>query len=302
MNPSLDYVVSVKDFCEGIVNRTDGEALLPGGKGINVSAMLRNLGTPSVALGFLAGFTGEEIRRVLREQGIEEALISVRNGFSRINVKLKSEKETEINGAGPEIGREDTEKFLMQTENLLKDGDILVLSGSLPRGLTPSVYTELARLAKGKNARVIADVAGGILDAVLPYRPFLVKPNHHELGDFFACEIHSAEEAVFYAEKLRERGAENVMVSLAEKGAVLLSENGAYYAQAPEGSVLNSVGAGDSAVAGFLYGFLQTGRLESALVFAVACGSATAFSEGIGTREKVLSLLESIRVNTFFDT
>ncbi|MBQ3490898.1 MAG: 1-phosphofructokinase, partial [Clostridia bacterium] len=289
-------VIGIENFREGMVNRTERELLLPGGKGINVSFMLHNLGVSSTVLGFLAGFTGEEIRRVIREQGIAEAFISVKNGLSRINVKLKSEAETEINGMGPVIEREDTKKLLLQTEQLLCKDDILVLSGSLCRGLEHSVYTELICLAKRKNAIVIADVANRMLETVLPYHPFLVKPNHHELGDFFGCKIHSAEEAVFYAEKLRERGAENVMVSLAEKGAVLLTANRTYFAAAPRGNVLNSVGAGDSSVAGFLYGLLQTGKFENALAFAVACGSATAFSEGIGTREQVLALFEDIHV------
>jgi 1-phosphofructokinase len=296
LNPSLDYVVGAENFREGIVNRTSRETILPGGKGINVSAMLHNLGSKSTALGFLAGFTGEEIRREIREQGIEEAFIFVKNGLSRINVKLKSEKETEINGRGPEIGREDTEKFFEQAEKLLCADDVLVLSGSLPVGLSPFVYTDLICLAKRKNARVLADVAGEMLEAVLPFHPFLVKPNHHELGALFGCEIRSAEEAVFYAEKLRERGAENVMVSLAEKGAVLLTASGVYFAGAPKGEVLNSVGAGDSSVAGFLYGFTKYRDFEKALAFAVACGSATAFSEGIGTNEKVNDLLSHILV------
>ena len=296
LNPSLDYVVGVENFREGTVNRTGREAILPGGKGINVSAMLHNLGSESTALGFLAGFTGEKIRHAVREQGIEESFIFVKNGFSRINVKLKSEKETEINGRGPKIGREDTEKFFELTENLLCADDVLVLSGSLPVGLSPVVYTELICLAKRKNAKVLVDVAGEMLDAVLPLHPFLVKPNHHELGDFFGCEIRSAEEAAFYAEQLRKRGAENVMVSLAEKGAVLLTASGAYFAEAPKGEVLNSVGAGDSSVAGFLYGFVKYCDFEKALAFAVACGSATAFSEGIGTNDQVYALLPQIRI------
>ncbi len=296
MNPSLDYIVGVQRFREGVVNRTEREALMPGGKGINVSLMLHRLGCTATALGFLAGFTGEEIRRSLREQEIPEAFLFAKSGISRINVKLKSEKETEINGMGPCIGKDDMERFLEQMENLVCKGDIVVISGSLPNGLHASVYIDIIRLAKRKNAEIIADVSGSLLEAVLPYHPFLVKPNHHELGELFGKEIHSKEEAVFYAENLREQGAENVMVSLAEQGAVLLTKNGVYFADAPKGKVLNSVGAGDSSVAGFLFGFLKSYDFETALSFAVASGSATAFSEGIGMREQVESLLKQVNI------
>jgi len=296
MNPSLDYVAGVHAFREGALNRTEKEALMPGGKGINVSVMLHNLGACTSALGFLAGFTGEEIRRSLREQGIPEDFLFVKNGFSRINVKLKSERETEINGMGPRLEREDTERLLAQMETLFGKGDCVVISGSLPNGVDASFYIDVIRLAQRKGAEILADVSGKLLEAVLPYRPFLIKPNHHELGEVFGCEIRSSEEAAFYAEKLRERGAQNVMVSLAEKGAVLVTENGTYFAEAPKGEVLNSVGAGDSSVAGFLFGFSENRDFETALSYAVAAGSATAFSEGIGTRRQVLSLLKGVRV------
>ncbi|MBR5187056.1 MAG: 1-phosphofructokinase [Clostridia bacterium] len=297
LNPSLDYVVGVENFREGIVNRTDREAILPGGKGINVSAMLHTLGAETTALGFLAGFTGKEIRNALRKQGVSEEFLFLKRGLSRINVKMKSAKETEINGRGPEIEREDMERFLAHLEKKIREEDIVVLSGSLPNMLSVSAYVDIICLAQRKNAKIIADVSGKVLEDILPYRPFLVKPNHHELGALFGKEIHSKEEAVFYAGKLREKGAENVMVSLAEKGAVLLTAQGVYFADAPCGEVLNSVGAGDSSVGGFIYGFLTAGTFESALAFAVACGSATAFSEGIGEREQVFSLLDRIEIN-----
>ena len=296
MNPSLDYVVGVDGFCEGVVNRTAREALMPGGKGINVSLMLHHLGASATALGFLAGFTGEEIRRALHEREIPEEFLLAENGISRINVKLKSEKETEINGMGPRIEKKDTERLLAQMEKLICKGDTVVISGSLPHGLNASVYKEIILLAKEKGAAVFADVSGKLLEAVLPYRPFLVKPNHHELGEYFGCEIRSAKEAAFYAEKLREKGAQNIMVSLAEKGAVLVTEQGVYFAEAPKGEVVNSVGAGDSSVGGFLFGFLQDHDFETALAFAVAAGSATAFSEGIAERAQVLALLEQVNV------
>ena len=297
LNPSLDYVVGVENFKEGIVNRTNNEAIMAGGKGINVSIMLHRLGIETTALGFLAGFSGEEIRRVLQTQGIRESFLFTENGFSRINVKLKSKKETEINGKGPVIEKKNEERFFEQLEKLVCKDDTIVLSGSIPRGLSASVYLDIMQLAKRKNAKILVDVSGEMLEAVLPYRPFLIKPNHHELGDLFGCEIGSKEEAMFYGKKLLEKGAENVMVSLAERGAVLLTENGVYFADAPEGKVLNSVGAGDSSVAGFLYGFSKYRDFSKALTFAIACGSATAFSEGIGTFERVHALLPLIHVN-----
>lgn len=297
LNPSLDYAVGVEHFKEGIVNRTHNEAIMAGGKGINVSIMLHRLGIETTAIGFLAGFSGEEIRRALQKQGIGESFLFTENGFSRINVKLKSEKETEINGKGPVIEKKDAERFFDQLEKLVCKDDTIVLSGSLPRGLSVSVYLDIMRLAKRKNAKILVDVSGEMLETVLSYRPFLIKPNHHELGELFGKEIESKEDAIFYAKKLREKGAENVMVSLAEKGAVLLTENDVYFADAPEGEVLNSVGAGDSSVAGFLYGFLKHRDFEKALAFAIACGSATAFSEGIGTFERVHALLPLIHVN-----
>ena len=299
LNPSLDYVAWVKDFHIGAVNRTGGESIFAGGKGINVSLMLKALGCETKALGFLAGFTGEEIRRLLSEEGLSEEFLFVENGFSRINVKLKSGEETEINGAGPVISESEKEALLGKLEEMVSDGDTLVLSGSAPRSLSSDIYAEMISRVSGKRVRIVADVSGELLKGVLPLRPFLIKPNHHELGEFFGCHIGSREQAVFYARKLCEQGAENVMVSLAGDGAVLVTRGGVYVAEAPKGIAVNSVGAGDSAVAGFLAGWHEAEEPMQALRLAVSAGSATAFSEGLGKREDVLSLYESVKVSEF---
>ncbi len=297
LNPSLDYVVQVQDFHAGAVNRTNGEAIFAGGKGINVSLMLKTLGYETKATGFLSGFTGKEIRRLLSEEGLDEEFLFVENGFSRINVKLKSGEETEINGAGPMISTEEKEALLEKLEAMVSDGDTLVLSGSAPRSLPSDIYEELIRRVSSKRVRIVADVSGERLRGILPLRPFLIKPNHHELGELFGYEIGSKEDAVVYASKLCEQGAENVMVSLAEDGAVLVTHDGTYSAEAPKGIAVNSVGAGDSAVAGFLAGWHETKDPMRALALAVAAGSATAFSEGIGNKTSVLSLYESVKVS-----
>ena len=296
LNPSLDYVMDVEYFCVGSVNRSGKETVMPGGKGINVSLMLRTLGFETKAMGFLAGFTGEEIRRLLSEKGLPCDFLFLKNGFSRINVKLKSGEETEINGAGPIVSEEERKALIHLLEATLAGGDMLVLSGSAPRSLSSSVYGDIARLCLDRGARIAADVSGGTLWGLLPYRPFLVKPNHHELGELFGVSVETREEAVCYASKIQTAGAENVLVSLAEKGAVLVTENGVYYAEAPSGTAVNSVGAGDSSVAGFLAGWLNTRSAEKALALAVAAGSATAFSEDIGTKETVDSLLSYVKI------
>ena len=296
LNPSLDYVVDVKGFRMGTVNRSDGEAILPGGKGINVSLMLKALGCESVATGFLAGFTGAEIRRLLSEQGISEHFLFLKNGFSRINVKLRCEEETEINGSGPVVSEEEKEALLGWLAQNIGDGDTLVLSGSVPRSLPSDIYGEIIRQVSSRNVHVVADVAGDLMKEILPYRPLLIKPNHHELGEMFGCRIESRDEAVFYARKLQTQGAQNVMVSLAADGAVLVTEKAVFYAEAPKGRLVNSVGAGDSSVAGFLAGWLASGDPMTALSLAVAAGSATAFSEGIGDKGAVYSLLGQVNV------
>ena len=296
LNPSLDYVMDVENFCVGSVNRSGKETVMPGGKGINVSLMLEELGYQTQALGFLAGFTGDEIRRLLSERGLPSDFLFLENGFSRINVKLKSGEETEINGSGPFVSETDSDALLHQLEERLREGDVLVLSGSVPRSLSASVYVDITRLCAEKNVRIAADVSGQVLWELLPYRPCLVKPNHHELGELFGVRVETVDEAAFYARKIQTAGAENVLVSLAEKGAVLVTENAEYYADAPSGEVKNSVGAGDSAVAGFLAGWLREKNAERALAVAVAAGSATAFSESIAEGETVASLFSAVKI------
>ena len=252
-NPSLDYIVSVDNFKMGIVNRTTKELMYPGGKGINVSMVLSNLGIKNTAFGFSAGFTGEEIIRKVREKGIEAEFISVKEGNSRINVKLRSNEETEINGKGPKITEENIEELYAKLDSL-KEGDILVLAGSIPDVMPKSIYMDIMEHLQEKNLMVVVDATKELLLNVLSFHPFLIKPNNHELGEIFGVEISTKDQVVEYAKKLQEKGAKNVLVSMAGEGAVLVTEDGMEYrAEAPKGKVINSVGAGDSMVAGFLY-------------------------------------------------
>lgn len=291
-NPSLDYVVTVRHFIEGIVNRTGEERIVPGGKGINVSMVLKNLGYESTALGFLAGFTGRELQRLLEEKGIATDFITVAEGMSRINVKIRSEQESEINGAGPVIRPEDL-AGLYERLDALQAGDILVLAGSVPGNMPVSVYGDMLKRLQKRDLKLVVDAAGNLLDKVLQYRPFLIKPNHHELGELFGVTINGKDEAAVYAGKLQERGARNVLVSMAGEGAVLVAEDGRIYrAKAPKGRVRNSVGAGDSMVAGFLAGYLEKGDYADAFRMGVCTGSASAFSDGLATREEVEKLLQ----------
>ncbi|MCQ2522329.1 MAG: 1-phosphofructokinase [Lachnospiraceae bacterium] len=303
-NPSLDYVAGVARFQEGKLNRTIKEEMFPGGKGINVSIVLNNLGIESQALGFIAGFTGREIKARLDVLGIKQDFIELPEGLSRINVKLQNFagedterpgkiEETEINGQGPCIGESALDAFEEKLEKLT-EGDYLVLSGSIPNSLPPYIYSKLCALATNKGAKVIVDASRELLKSVLPQRPFLIKPNHVELGELYAAEVKTYEDAALYARRLQEAGARNVLVSMAANGAVLVAEDGNIYrAKAPEGVVRNSVGAGDSMVAGFLYGYLQNGDYEEAFYEGVFAGSATAFSEGLAKAEEIEVIRES---------
>lgn len=293
-NPSLDYIVDVKDFKTGIVNRTEGEKIFPGGKGVNVSMVLKNLGADSIALGFEAGFTGKEIGRLLDEKGIKTDFITVKEGNSRINIKLRSAEETEINGQGPEIEKEDIEKLYGKLDKLQK-GDCLVLAGSIPGVMPSSSYKDIMEYLKEKDIKIVVDATRELLTNVLCYKPFLIKPNNHELGEIFEVEINSKEDAIKYALKLQEKGARNVLVSMAKDGAVMVTEDGQKLAsEAPKGEVRNSVGAGDSMVAGFLYGYLISESYEEAFRYGLATGSASAFSEGMATKADVEKLLQQL--------
>lgn len=293
-NPSLDYIVSVEDFRLGLTNRTDSEKMLPGGKGINVSIVLKNLGIESKALGFTAGFTGAEIERVLRETGVQTDFIRIEEGISRINVKLKSIDGTEINGSGPKIGEEKT-KQLMQRLDMLGEGDILVLAGSIPSTMPDDIYKLIMKRLAGKGVTVVVDATRDLLVNVLEYHPFLIKPNNHELGEIFNVELVTRESVVPYARKLQEMGARNVLVSMAGEGAVLVAENGSVYSSpAPKGILVNGVGAGDSMVAGFLAGWLDDQSYEQAFYMGVAAGSASAFSENLATKEEVKHVYDQV--------
>lgn len=291
-NPSLDYIVSVDNFTTGKVNRTTKEILFPGGKGINVSIVLNNLGMESTALGFIAGFTGEEIRRRLLDFQIKEKLISVPEGISRINVKLRSNEESEINGMGPQIDSNALGKFMEQMDQLTKE-DTLVLAGSIPSVLPDTIYRDIMSRLKEKNIRIVVDATKDLLVNVLEYQPFLIKPNNFELGEIFGVsDLRDKKEVITYAKKLQEKGAQNVLVSMAGDGAVLVAQDHTVLeASAPKGNVVNSVGAGDSMVAGFLYGYLKEHSYEKAFAYGVCTGSASAFSENLATRQEVLELM-----------
>lgn len=305
-NPSLDYIVSVDVFSCGKVNRTIEEFMLPGGKGINVSQVLTNLGVENTALGFVAGFTGKKLEEMLNEQRIISDFIHVRNGITRINVKLRSEtykdmeteeqgvrqlEETEINGQGPVVSEEELKCLMNKIEQLTSD-DILVVSGSICKGVSQNIYADIVKLCNDKDVKVVVDAAGALLWNAIEYGPFLIKPNHHELGNIFDRETNSYDEVVFYARELQNRGAQNVLVSMGAKGAILVAEDGeVYVSKAPAGKVINSVGAGDSMVAGFLTGYLDTDDYEAALQMGICTGSASAFSEGLATRKMVGKLL-----------
>ena len=292
LNPSLDYIVSVEHFQAGGINRTAKELLFPGGKGINVSIVLKNLGFDSTALGFTGGFTGNEIERLLGEKGVRNEFIRVSKGVSRINVKLRSDEETEINGMGPEIGSREVEMLYRQLDRLT-EGDILVISGSIPRGLPKTIYMDMMRHLEGRGIRIAVDAAGELLVKTLPYHPFLVKPNRYELGDIFGVELRKKEEVLLYAGKLKKLGAGNVLVSMAGDGAVLVDEEGREHCtRAPKGQLKNSVGAGDSMVAGFIAGYLMSGDYEQAFRWGVCAGSASAFSEELAAKEAVVNLMK----------
>ena len=294
-NPSLDYIVRLDSFTAGEINRVNYEQVLAGGKGINVSIVLQNLGQKSTALGFLAGFTGEEIKSQLSGFGVKSDFVQLKNGFSRINVKAKAESETEINGQGPDISEAEREQLFQQLDKLTAD-DTLVLAGSIPKTLPDDIYQKIMARLDGKGIRIIVDAEKKLLLNVLQYHPFLIKPNNHELGDMFGVKLTSDEEILTYARKLQEKGAQNVLISMAGDGAILLTADGkSYKSPAPKGKLINSVGAGDSMVAGFITGFTESnGNLEKAFHMGVATGSASAFSENLATRPEVEALLATI--------
>lgn len=296
-NPSLDYIISVEQLKLGLVNRTNAEIINPGGKGINVSIVLQNLGYESCALGFIAGFTGEEIARLLHENGVNTDFIQVAEGLSRINVKIRSEQESEINGMGPEISEQNIAQLYEQLDGL-KEDDILVLAGSIPSVMPGTIYSDIMAYLKEKKIKVVVDATKDLLMNVLQYHPFLIKPNNYELGEIYGVTLNTREEVVPYARKMQEAGARNVLVSMAGEGAVLLTEDGeVIMSEAAKGKVVNSVGAGDSMVAGFIAGYEASSDYEQAFYMGICTGSASAFSEKMATKEEIRELLKQFDKN-----
>ena len=292
-NPAIDYVVRVDDFETGKLNRTRQELIQIGGKGINVSVLLSRLGVETTALGFVAGFTGQEIERTLEQECVRTDFVHLKQGFTRINVKLKGGQETEINGRGPQVDEASLEALHEKLQQI-REGDYLVLAGSVPADMPKQLYSHILEKLSRCGAGFVVDAEGELLTGILQYRPFLIKPNHLELGAIFHKELHGEEEIEACAAQLQKQGARNVLVSMGGAGAILLDESGLFHrAQAPDGTVKNSVGAGDSMVAGFLAGWLRFGDYERALRMGIAAGSATAFSYGLAEREEVMALLET---------
>ena len=294
-NPSLDYIVTIDDFRLGKTNRTTSELMLPSGKGLNVTTVLHNLGIENIAFGFTAGFVGEEIKRRAKDVGLVCDFIDIPNGVSRINVKMKDFDGTEINGMGPVID-ESSQKLLMEKLERLKEGDTLVLAGSIPTGMSKNIYSDILKALDGRGIRFVVDATKELLLNVLAYHPFLIKPNNHELGELFDVIIEKKEQVEPYARKLQEMGAKNVLVSMAGEGAVLLDEHGKIYLlDAPKGTLVNAVGAGDSMVAGFIAGWDEKEDYEHAFKMAVCAGSASAFSGLYATKEEVEQLYQQMK-------
>ncbi|CAG9621754.1 1-phosphofructokinase [Sutcliffiella rhizosphaerae] len=294
LNPSVDYVMELESFQEGELNRAKQTNYFPGGKGINVSRVLKRLGANTAALGFVAGFTGNFIQQKLMEEQVNTLLLEV-SGESRINVKLKAGDETEINGTGPIVDESAISSLLNQLDSLTTD-DFVVLAGSIPSTINPRIYEILIQKCQTKGAKVVLDTGGTVLKELLFYKPFFIKPNHLELAELFGVAIQSIDEVVYYAKKLHDQGIENVVVSMAGDGAVLYTGEGVYLAKAPKGEVKNSVGAGDSLVAGFLAEYVKSGGASEALKFGIASGSATAFSHDLCRSDEVLTTLNEVTI------
>lgn len=294
LNPSLDYIVKVDSFKVDSLNRIEEERICAGGKGINVSIVLKNLGVENTALGYVAGFTGDEILRQIESHGVSCDFVKLKKGFSRINVKLKSDGETEINGAGPEITEDDLKVLYDKLSHLTK-GDYLILSGSIPTSVPDDIYENIMNTLLDTGVEFIVDATKDLLLKVLKYKPFLIKPNHHELAEMFNVELNNDEDIIKYGKKLQEMGAKNVLISMAGDGAILIPENGeAIKREVPKGVLKNSVGAGDSMVAGFLCGYLKNNDIDEAFKMGIATGSASAFSDNLATEEEVYNLLKQI--------
>lgn len=294
-NPAIDYIVRMDKFIAGATNRVNYEQVLGGGKGINVSIVLKNLGIDSTALGFISGFTGKEIVRQLHGFGCKSDFIELPDGFSRINVKIKTaQQETEVNGQGPDIPQKAIDELFAKLDKLTS-GDTLVLAGSIPKSLPDDIYEKIMEKLENRNINIVVDATKNLLLNVLKYRPFLIKPNNHELAEMFNVTLHNNDDIIFYAKKLQDFGAKNVLISMGGDGAILVDQNGSTtYSPVPKGELVNSIGAGDSMVAGFLTGYYETGDFKRAFYMGVATGSASAFSENLATRPEVEALLKTL--------
>ncbi len=293
-NPALDYVMNLKGLSTADINRADSEELYYGGKGINVSAILSRLGIPNTALGFAAGFTGKKLKEMMDSDGISNDFLELDSGFTRINVKLKYGEELDINASGPKIPADKIDR-LFEKLRTLKSGDYLVLAGSVPSSLPDDLYSKILEELHGKGIKAVVDTTGNQLLNVLKYKPFLIKPNHHELGEIFGTEMDSAEKITVYAGKLREMGAVNVLVSRGGDGAVLVDGQGAVHnAAAVKGRLVNSVGCGDSMVAGFIAGYIKSGNYTEALKLSVASSAATAFSKELAKADEIDKIYKTL--------
>lgn len=292
-NPALDYITEVEKFEIGKINRTKEEKILPGGKGLNVSIVLKNLEIESTAISFIAGFTGEELENRLKQYGIKTDFIKVKEGITRINVKINSDKETAINAQGPRITQENIEQLLQKIEKI-KETDLVILSGGIPKGIKKDIYEIISKKVYEKKATLVVDTTQELLLSVLKYKPFLIKPNKEELEETFQVKIQTKEDIIKYATKLQKLGAKNILVSLGKDGAVLVTEEKQFFSKAPKGRLINSVGAGDSMVAGFIASYSQHKSFEEALKMGIATGSASAFSNNLATKQEVENLLKEM--------
>lgn len=292
LNPALDYVMKVGNIRYDDINRSESEEIYYGGKGINVSVILTRLGVENKALGFVGGFTGEKLYEMLKKDGIDCDFNILKNGYTRINVKIKAQTELDVNAQGPAIDEEDIALLLEKLDGI-KQGDFLVLAGSIPNTLPDDIYERILSRLDGRGINFVVDATGDLLKNVLKYKPFLIKPNHHELGDLFGVKAKSEQDIVFYAKKLQEMGARNVLVSRAKDGATLIDEQGSVTTFGNvEGELVNSVGCGDSMVGGFLAGWIEKGDYSYALKLGAACGNATAFSQELATADEIKNVFD----------
>ena len=294
-NPALDYVMNLKKLSADDINRTESEELYYGGKGINVSAILSRLDIPNIALGFTAGFTGKKLKQMMDTDGIKSDFVELDGGFTRINVKLKFGEELDINANGPDISEDKINELFIKLKRLTA-GDYLVLAGSVPPSLPDDLYSKILEEFYGKGIKIVVDTTGNQLLNVLKYKPFLIKPNHHELAEIFGQEMDDTEKIIVYAKKLKEMGAVNVLVSRGGDGAVLVDEEGGVYpAKAIKGQLVNSIGCGDSMVAGFIAGYIKNGNYKDALKLSVASSAATAFSKELAQAEEINKIYNNLR-------